>query len=82
MGRMKDVLQRVAFLAGLLLIWTLVARYAPWPHYLFPGPGQVAKALRRLIETGEAGRGGAALHGAAAGGLPHLRRASACRWGW
>jgi len=53
MERVKDVLQRLAFVLGLLLAWTLVARYAPWPHYLFPGPGQVAQALGRLVETGK-----------------------------
>jgi len=32
-----------------------VARCAPWPHYLLPGPGQVWEALGRLVVTGKLG---------------------------
>lgn len=57
MARLKDISQRLVFLAGLLLIWALVARYAPWPHYLLPGPKAVVESLGRLARTGKLAAG-------------------------
>ena len=35
-----------------LLIWALLARLGPWPRWLFPGPGQVARSLSALAGDG------------------------------
>src|SRR4051794_33543539 len=53
---MKDGAQRMIFLLGLLSLWELTARFGPWPHYLFPGPIEVGKALVRLGASGELSR--------------------------
>jgi NitT/TauT family transport system permease protein len=44
--------QVTLLLAFLVLIWALAARYGPWPHYLFPGPGEVVRSLSRLAGDG------------------------------
>lgn len=43
--------------AGLLLIlgWQLAVTYGPWPPYLFPGPVDVARAIARLVASGDLG---------------------------
>jgi NitT/TauT family transport system permease protein len=52
MERLRSALPRVAFLLGLLTLWELAARFGPWPHYLFPSPTAVGRALVRLAESG------------------------------
>ena len=49
------LLTRAAFLAGLLLLWELTSRIGPWPHYLFPGPLEVAASLADLVADGRLG---------------------------
>jgi NitT/TauT family transport system permease protein len=44
--------QKLLFLAGLLSVWALVARFGPWPHHLFPGPRAVTESLIELTVTG------------------------------
>jgi sulfonate transport system permease protein len=51
----RPVLERAAFLAGLLLLWELVSRIGPWPHHLFPGPAAVAASLYALVADGRMG---------------------------
>ncbi|MGQ0504153.1 MAG: ABC transporter permease [Myxococcaceae bacterium] len=53
----KHALQRTTFLLGLLLLWELVARVGPWPHYLFPGPLLVAKSLGEMATDGRLASG-------------------------
>jgi NitT/TauT family transport system permease protein len=48
----RPIRERAAFLAGLFLLWELASRVGPWPHYLFPGPLQVAASLYGLIVDG------------------------------
>jgi NitT/TauT family transport system permease protein len=46
----------VALFFGLLMLtWALAARFGPWPHYLFPGPGEVAASLAGLAADGRLG---------------------------
>ncbi|HEX8819886.1 MAG TPA: ABC transporter permease [Archangium sp.] len=40
------------FLAGLLGVWALLARFGPWPHHLFPGPKAVAESLFAMARDG------------------------------
>jgi len=42
----------VAFLATLVLIWALAARYGPWHSALFPGPAAVAVSFARMARDG------------------------------
>jgi NitT/TauT family transport system permease protein len=42
-------------LAGSLLIWALLSRIGPWPHWLFPGPGAVLASLVALLGDGRLG---------------------------
>jgi NitT/TauT family transport system permease protein len=51
----RPLIERVAFLTGLLLLWALVSRVGPWPHYLFPGPAAVAASLGTMIADGRLG---------------------------
>ena len=39
-------------LLGLLLAWALLARWGPWPPYLFPGPLEVGQALGAGLADG------------------------------
>jgi NitT/TauT family transport system permease protein len=48
----KPLLERAAFLAGLLLLWELTSRLGPWPRYLFPGPLRVAGSFGDLVADG------------------------------
>lgn len=43
------------FLAGPLLTWEVLARYGPWPPWLFPGPFAVAESVARMIGDGRLG---------------------------
>jgi NitT/TauT family transport system permease protein len=56
MQKWKENLYPMGFLLGLLLAWALVSKYAPWPHYLVPGPRAVAESLWRLLEDGRLAR--------------------------
>jgi NitT/TauT family transport system permease protein len=47
--------KQAAFLAGLLLLWELVSRFGPWPHYLFPGPLRVSRSVVLMIHDGRLG---------------------------
>ena len=51
----RPVIERVAFLTGLLLLWALASRIGPWPRYLFPGPVAVAASLGEMIADGRLG---------------------------
>jgi NitT/TauT family transport system permease protein len=51
----SSLLERVAFLTGLLLLWELVSRVGPWPRYLFPGPLAVGESLARMTGDGRLG---------------------------
>ena len=51
----RPMLERVAFLTALLLLWELISRIGPWPHYLFPGPAAVAGSMGRMIADGRLG---------------------------
>ena len=42
----------MAFLLGGLTLWELTSRFAPWPHYLFPGPFLVGRSLFGLVRDG------------------------------
>ena len=44
--------QKLLFLAGLLGVWALLARFGPWPHHLFPGPSAVTESLWAMIRDG------------------------------
>lgn len=44
--------QKLLFLAGLLGIWALLARFGPWPHHLFPGPSAVTESLWSMVRDG------------------------------
>jgi NitT/TauT family transport system permease protein len=55
MQKLRNGLQRAAFLLGLVILWELAARFGPWPHYLFPTPGSVAKAALQLGRSGSLG---------------------------
>jgi NitT/TauT family transport system permease protein len=44
--------QKLLFLAGLLGVWALLARFGPWPHHLFPGPKAVAESLFAMARDG------------------------------
>ncbi len=46
------ILERVAFLTALLLLWELASRIGPWPRYLFPGPVLVARSFAGLVADG------------------------------
>jgi NitT/TauT family transport system permease protein len=35
-----------------LLIWALLARIGPWPHWLFPGPAAVARSVSAMVADG------------------------------
>ncbi|GAC1346250.1 MAG: ABC transporter permease [Myxococcales bacterium] len=52
MQRLANVLQRVAFLFALLILWEVAARFGPWPRSLFPSPGDVVESLSRLARNG------------------------------
>jgi NitT/TauT family transport system permease protein len=51
-GKAKSRMELAAFLGVLLLIWELVSRFAPWPHYLFPDPLSVAQRFSLLLADG------------------------------
>jgi NitT/TauT family transport system permease protein len=38
-------IRRAVFLLALLALWEVVARFGPWPPYIFPAPSQVAGAM-------------------------------------
>lgn len=48
----RPLILQAASLIGLLLLWELVARFGPWPHYLFPGPAKVAARIVRMMGDG------------------------------
>ena len=35
-----------------LVIWGLLARFGPWPHWLFPGPNAVLDSAAHMIQDG------------------------------
>jgi len=49
---MNGKLRRALFYLGLLAVWQAVCVWGPWPHYLLPGPVQVARALIRGFSDG------------------------------
>ena len=51
----RPLLERLAFLTGLLVLWELASRIGPWPHYLFPGPVAVAASLALMVGDGRLG---------------------------
>jgi NitT/TauT family transport system permease protein len=51
--------------AAPLLVWELLSRLGPWPHWLFPGPVAVAASLGAMLADGR-------LAGAAARSLARL----------
>jgi NitT/TauT family transport system permease protein len=55
MMRETPAVKQAAFLAGLLLLWELISKVGPWPHYLFPGPVSVGGSVARMIEDGRMG---------------------------
>ncbi|HVE85461.1 MAG TPA: ABC transporter permease subunit, partial [Myxococcales bacterium] len=51
-SRAVAAVQRAGSLILLVLIWALAARYGPWHHSLFPGPGEVARSFFQLLRDG------------------------------
>lgn len=49
---MRDRLRTAMFLLCTLVTWELLARFGPWPHWLFPGPLAVAASVARLLADG------------------------------
>jgi len=45
-------LRRAGFLLILLVLWECVARFGPWPPWIFPGPMATAVSLGELARTG------------------------------
>lgn len=45
-------LQQAAFLVAFVLIWELLARFGPWPTWLFPPPSEVARRGLELLGDG------------------------------
>ncbi|HWV39968.1 MAG TPA: ABC transporter permease [Vulgatibacter sp.] len=45
-------LRRAGFVLLLVVLWELVARYGPWPPWIFPGPLATATSLGELARAG------------------------------
>ncbi len=45
-------LRTAALAIAPLLIWALLARVGPWPRWLFPGPGAVARSASEMLADG------------------------------
>lgn len=45
-------LKQAGLFAGLILLWAALARFGPWPRYLFPTPWAVAQSFARLTSSG------------------------------
>jgi NitT/TauT family transport system permease protein len=52
---MSDASRRILGFGLLLAVWELASRLLHWPRYIFPGPWDVAKALRELFIEGMVG---------------------------
>jgi NitT/TauT family transport system permease protein len=48
----RPLFLQIVSLIGLLLLWELVSRFGPWPHYLFPGPVAVGTRIARMARDG------------------------------
>ena len=51
----RPLLLQIGSLTALLLLWELVSRFGPWPHYLFPGPLAVGQRIVRIASNGQLG---------------------------
>jgi NitT/TauT family transport system permease protein len=49
---MRDRLRTAMLLAGPLVTWELLARFGPWPRWLFPGPIAVGGAVGAMLADG------------------------------
>lgn len=52
---MRGPVPRAALLVAPLLMWELLSRFGPWPHWLFPGPLAVSASIVTMIADGRLG---------------------------
>lgn len=45
----------LGFVLALLMSWSLISRFGPWPKYLFPGPLAVGDSLWNMLREGQLG---------------------------
>jgi NitT/TauT family transport system permease protein len=56
-ARSRVWVRRGVFLLALLAIWEILARFGPWPNYVFPAPTEVLAALLAGFRQGTYPRG-------------------------
>jgi len=51
-SRLRRWLPPAVALVVIVVLWELLARFGPWPHFLFPTPAKVLESFAQLVASG------------------------------